>query len=114
MYRTLEIGYTRALCRLYISDFICTYYELPYICRDLHEEVEELETAWERLEDRRYRKHCGGLSIMHTILPHWILYIIAEIPCTLLSSSPPTCIAMFVHGDHIYDNEDEEIGHEEL
>jgi hypothetical protein len=115
MYRTMEIGYTRALCRLYVSDYVCAGYDLPYVCHDLHSEVEALEAAWESLEDRRYRKHGGGLSIMHSILPHWLLYMIAEIPCSLLSTSPPTCIAMFVHGDHIYDDDDElENGHEEL
>lgn len=115
MYRTLEIGYTRALCRLYMSDYVCTDYDLPYICQDLHAEVEELETSWERVEDRRYQKHGSvGMSILHSLLPHWLLYSLAEIPCTLLSTSPPTCVAMFVHGDHIYDDEDEELGHEEL
>ena len=50
---------------------------------------------------------------MHTILPHDSIHHCGD-PVYFLSSSPPTCIAMFVHGDHIYDNEDEEIGHEEL
>ncbi len=110
-YRTMEVSYLRAICRIYISDYICADYELPYVCRDLHTEVERLETEWEAIEDARYRKHGGGLSLMHSILPHWVLYSIAEIPCTLLSTSPPTCIAMFVHGDHLYDDPED---HEEL
>jgi hypothetical protein len=110
-YRTLEVGYLRAICRIYISDYICADYELPYVCRDLHTEVEQLETEWEAAEAARRRKYGGGLSLMHSILPSWVLYSLAEIPCTLLSTSPPTCIAMFVHGDHLYDDPED---HEEL
>ena len=110
-YRSLEVGYLRAICRIYVSDYVCADYELPYVCHDLHSELEELESQWEAAEDVRYRKHGGGMSLMHALLPHWLLYAIAEIPCTLLSTSPPTCIAMFVHGNHLYDDLDD---HEEL
>jgi hypothetical protein len=35
----LSFMYLRAICRLYLTDFICADYELPDACADIHSEV---------------------------------------------------------------------------
>ena len=34
--------YTRALCRIYLTDYVCTHQSLPEVCRDdLYNELEQ-------------------------------------------------------------------------
>ncbi len=113
-FRKPEIFYTRALCRIYISDFICANYELPAVCSDILDDVDAFTTEYEVKQKDKVWEH---RSIANTIFPEWFLHAIAEIPCMFLSDSPPMCIAKFVYGndfdeeDH-YDEYDSE--HDEL
>ena len=34
--------YLRALCRIFVTDFICSGYELPFACNDIKEEVDDI------------------------------------------------------------------------
>ncbi len=102
-FRTQEVYYTRALCRIYLSDFICTDYSLPDVCADIIEDV-DIYTAEYELKQRE--KAWANRSLANTLLPDWLLYAIAEIPCTLFADSPPSCISSFVHGDVLDEKDD--------
>jgi len=109
-----EVVYTRALCRIYLSDFVCADYELPAVCRDMVQEIDVFTLEYETKQRARAWAH---RSLANTLLPQWLLYILAEVPCTLFADSPPTCIANFVHGEVLeeedeydeYDNEHDEL-----
>jgi len=97
--------YLRAICRIYVSDFICGGYEMPPICNDLHDEVAADGVAHEKIDRRRaWRK-----TVVERLAPNWLLYIFAEIPCMIFSNSPPECIGRFVHGDEVFDEDSEEV-----
>ena len=102
-YLVPEVVYTRALCRIYLADFVCGDYALPAVCHDI---VEEMDTFTIEYENKQREKAWASRSLAQSFLPQWLLYIIAEVPCTLLADSPPSCIAAFVHGESL-DEEDE-------
>lgn len=98
--------YLRAVCRIYLADFVCADYPLPAVCADLHEEVMERSAHTERIErGRRWKR-----TILERLAPTWILRLVAEPFCIFLSKAPPECIGRFVVGDDEYneDNEQEE------
>jgi len=109
-----EVVYTRALCRIYLSDFVCTDYELPAVCQDM---VQEIDAFTQEYESKQKARAWAHRSLANTLLPQWLLYILAEVPCSLFADSPPACIASFVHGEALeeedaYDDYDSE--HDEL
>ncbi len=113
-YRKPEVIYTRALCRIYLSDFICADYDLPAVCHDI---LEDVDTFTSEYESKERAKAWANRSLANTIFPEWLLYALAEIPCVLLADSPPSCIASFVHGESLEETDDyDEWGdqHEEL
>ena len=102
-YLVPEVVYTRALCRIYLSDFVCGDYPLPPVCHDMQEEIDTFTLEYEKKQRARAWAH---RSLANTILPQWLLHLLAEIPCSLFADSPPSCIAAFVHGDSL-EEEDE-------
>lgn len=102
--------YLRAVCRIYLSDFICGDYPLPDVCRDLHDEVFTDSAVHENKESKRVWRR----TIVERITPHWLLRAIAEVPCMLLSRSPPECIGRFIHGNELYDEDNEQEQYDEL
>lgn len=114
-YRTAEILYTRALCRIYLSDYVCADYDLPFVCRDIHQEIESLEKEYEQKEDANRAVYYHAMIYLNQVIPSWLMFNLLEIPCSLLSTSPPTCIAKLMHGESLYDrDEDADDVHEEL
>ena len=96
--------YLRAICRIYLSDFVCGDYPLPALCSDLHSEVLERSAHVARTERQRRWKR----TIVERMAPLWILRLVAEPFCMLLSSSPPECIGRFVVGRDEYDEDNEQ------
>ena len=98
--------YLRAVCRIYLADYICADYQLPPVCADLLDEVLERSAHTERLERTRRWKR----TIVERVAPEWLLRLVAEPFCILLSKSPPECIGRFLvgHDEYNEDNEQEE------
>ena len=60
--------YVRAFCRIYLSDYICAGYELPLVCRDMHEEVKDL--VRDHLAEKQKHMHWTGLPLhVDSIVP---------------------------------------------
>ena len=102
-YLVPEVVYTRALCRIYLSDFVCGDYALPPVCSDL---VKEIDTFTLEYETKQRARAWAHRSLANTLLPQWLLYLLAEVPCSLLADSPPSCIANFVHGEALHEEDE--------
>jgi hypothetical protein len=44
--------YVRALCRIYLTDYLCTGYSLPAACHGLYEELDADYRAYEQVKAR--------------------------------------------------------------
>jgi hypothetical protein len=102
-YLVPEVVYTRALCRIYLADFVCGDYALPPVCRDILEEVDAFSLEY---ESKQRAEAWASRSLAQTLLPKWLLYVLAEVPCSLFADSPPSCIASFVHGEALHEEDE--------
>jgi hypothetical protein len=94
-----SIKYLKAICRIYLVDYICTGYELPLPCQHLQEELQEL------LSDHLILT--SPLSLFQKILniPIIIRYYLAQIYC--FRSSTPECVITFTYGESDFDDEND-------
>jgi hypothetical protein len=97
--------YMRALCRVYLSDFLCTGYNLPLICQDIVLEINPL------IESYIKRKHQAEQKLplyLRLGIPYSIIRLIANLYCHIIQApSPPQCVADIVLGK-VFDDDDDE------
>jgi hypothetical protein len=87
--------YLRALCRIYLADYMCTGYDLPAMCSDLAAEY--------RLAAEEYKEQNKHFLLMHskektwkTHVYYYLLFIYAEIDCFFESN--PQCVTDIMYG----------------
>jgi hypothetical protein len=87
--------YLRALCRLYITDFICGGYDLPVVCADIDTEIDSDMS----LENNRLKREAESSIFRWTNfrrrIPIKVLEILASILCLLNRS--PSCEARIIY-----------------
>jgi hypothetical protein len=95
-YQPIAKKYLKAVCRIYLIDFHCFNYSLPYDCEDLHV---ELKNHLEELHAVNHRKTIPEhfMSFLRTALPKTILSFIGEIVC--FHDPSPRCMASITHGE---------------
>lgn len=82
--------YMRAICRIYLLDFVCMGYDLPEPCADLTVELADILKSRLHPEHTSHRRtHVWG------IVPISVLRFYAEIVCTF---SLPQCVTDIVYG----------------
>jgi len=84
--------YLVAICRMYITDYICTGYELPKDCQFILQEVEQLVKESRRMNPKKWTV----LRALRALVPvRWLNYM-SIIYC--FSTPTPECMAEFTHG----------------
>lgn len=94
-----SIKYLKAICRIYLVDYICTGYELPLPCQYLEEELHEL------LSDHLILNTPPTLFKKILNIPIIIRYYLAQIYC--FRSSTPECVITFTYGESDFDDEND-------
>lgn len=104
--RKVSAIYLRALCRIYLVDFICGDYSLPPVCADLYAEVDD---AISQLNEKAKQPSLWNrfrLNFIRQRIPQPLLHFIASFYCVLDRS--PSCEAAIVYGE-VFDEEDDDI-----
>lgn len=103
----LSVRHLRALCRLYLFDFVYANYSLPSYCTDVLTDAEQLVQEYLEAEKEAERAR-GGLYMTVTVtvmkalrqwLPESALYVLAVFLCWQELS--PTCKSEVVYGPNI-------------
>lgn len=108
--------YLTAICRYYLTDYICAGYELPADCAFLLEEVEltvkEYNTRSRKEESAPSSSYVYNQAwkYLKQYLPQWVLRLAADLYC--FGERAPDCAAAFVH--EAYFDEDSVVEHDEL
>ena len=94
-YQERARAYLVAICRFYITDYICAGYNLPADCQFIMEEV--LITVREFKQRGEEEVDSGFLiGILRFFLPTRLLEFLSSFYC--YSTPTPECFASFVHG----------------
>jgi len=87
-------AYLVAICRLYITDYICAGYALPKDCEFILQEVEQLVRAQKRTTPASSKDLL--MRTLRAVLPvSWLNYM-SSMYC--ISTPTPECMAEFTHG----------------
>jgi len=93
--------YLRALCRVYLVDFICGDYTLPPVCTDLYSEI---DTALAELNEAAHKQSFHmSWSYIRRRIPRNALEILASFLCIFDRS--PACEATIVLGE-VFEEDD--------
>lgn len=107
-------AFLRAICRIYLTDFLCAHYALPAECSDLtHEYKSDLKEYTDKINEGSSPSASFTALFMRAfrLLPVVVKHPLAELACTALavsstytafrpstmSLSLPECIAGFMH-----------------
>lgn len=101
-YQRLAKQYLRAVCRVYLVDYICLNYTLPADCQSLTQEAQDSIREFQRIsvEQIQYTER-SLFDNMRGVLPQAYMRIVAAFAC--LTTESPECESSIVHGDSILD-----------
>jgi hypothetical protein len=88
-------SYLRALCRIYLVDYMCAGYDLPSICSDLAEEYRSLADDYIELNRPSLlarERHKSWMSRVY----YWLRFLYAEIDCFFETN--PQCVTDIMYG----------------
>lgn len=109
-YQQLSKTYLKALCRVYLIDYMCLNYSLPADCQDLQVELMEVVDDYWRYHSKSNVVYIETLSdMLRLVLPRYVMERLSVAAC--LFSPTPECEARFTHGVTVLDVVDR---HEEL
>lgn len=103
--------YLRAICRIYLADFVCLNYTLPSDCNDLGAEfITSVENYRQSPQFRRLIKKDSIWDHLRSVLSTSTMRSIASFACSFAES--PECDVEIVHGTNPADEDD--LLHDEL
>jgi hypothetical protein len=109
-YQQLSRTYLRALCRMYLIDYMCLNYTMPMDCQNIPTELLEVVDDHYRFKAHKQVQHFDSISdILRLFLPTTWLQRIATLAC--MNAPSPDCEARFVHGIQVVEDIDR---HDEL
>ena len=97
-------AYVRAVCRLYLTDYLCFDYDLPPLCRNISDEVAPLLEKFSQLNKGSYVRWLWAALVPSSLRPY-----LAQIYCGIIALVSPYhhCIANFQDEDDSEGDEEE-------
>lgn len=99
-YQRKSRTYLKALCRIYLSDYLCLNYSLPMDCQDLASEAQQSLEDYHKLKvQAEFNDELLIGDMIRAILPRTLIEALAPFVC--FQAATPECEAIFIHGDSI-------------
>lgn len=97
--------FTRAICRIYIVDYMCLGYELPSYCNDIDDEVIELLKEDDLFHKKYNIKPFRSLADFLIAVPQTAYYGIVSVFCAITSWTDPSCAHRLYYTDFYSEDE---------
>lgn len=103
-YRHVARQHLRAVCRIYLTDFLCLNYTLPADCSDLQQEAEISHQTYLTQSGMQHGKAGKEFSMLDTLRMVTPVYLMEQLATALCIGNPtPECEAYIVHGESSLD-----------
>lgn len=97
--------FTRAICRMYIVDYMCLGYKLPSYCDNIDDEVVELLKEDDIFHKKYNIKPFRSLADFIIAVPQTAYYMLVSTFCTITSWSDPSCLRRLYYTDFYSEDE---------
>jgi len=105
-YQLLALKYLILICRIYLTDYLCTDYELPSNCQFLHQEVNELLQQYKQAINVKNNKRTYFEILLLHVPKQWKEYIVM-LYCLLMLKFTPECVVHLIQVDDGIDDDDD-------